>query len=675
MHTMERTLRASTSSLGRLVGWALLALSSAALAYDTPRINTLYHYTLDDYGSGGNLEVASLIEASNGDLYGVSATGANGGFVYRVSRATGVITHIHDFSTYPDGGTPRGRLFESDDGFLYGTTEGGGANSSDRCYTYQYFGLGGCGTAFKIKLDGTGYTKLHDFYTQEDGYQSAPSTGLIQGPDGNFYGAAIRPYPQTTSSIFKMTPDGTVSVHHLLPVNGSQGTYALGGLMLASDGMMYGTMGSGGNVNDCGTVFRVGTDGSFELLHTFAATDGCKPGATLVEHSDGNLYGTTTYGGSYADPCVDYGCGAVFRISKSGQFKLLYRFSGTAADGEYPRESGLALMPDGSFYGALGGNPSGTGIYVPLCTPNSGATAFSCGTLYRIDTNGSFTLVHNFGDSNGAWGLWPQSTVLLASDGNLYGTTRGGGGWGRGTVYRYVLNGNTPIVSIDAINPSGGAADAVISLYGVGFSGATQVTLGTGTTTTSASFSVLSDERIDAVVPADAAASAFGVTTPLGTTYSPVTFSRAPVIDYLSTYSGAVRSSLIIDGDYMTTPLTITFGGGVVATDWSYVTSGVDRINVAVPRGAQTGPITVTNPGGSAMSEVFTVIKRGRSSAAAGSSNTAKLPESQQTNTADVQPGGGLAIGNPSSPARVACRKSTPAQLGGETCSDRTHPR
>jgi len=595
---------------------ALTAAIGAAQAYDTPRINTLYHFTQQDFPSVGNFEASQLIQASNGDFYGVSAYGGKSslGFVYRVSRSSGVITHLHDFG-FSDGATPRGQLLEASDGFLYGTTEAGGANRSDYCYLGQYYGESGCGTIFKVGLNG-GFTKVHDFYTEADGYQSAPSTGMIQASDGNFYGMAMRPFPTGTSSIFKMTPGGTVSVLHLFPADQSQGFQALSGMVEASDGKLYGTMGSGGPVSDgqsaCGTVFKAGTDGSFELLHTFTGSDGCTPWAPLLEHSDGKFYGTTQTGGSFAGPCLGVGCGTIFRIAPYGEYELLRALTGTAADGEYPRNSGLVALPDGSMYGALGGNPNAAGYYMPLCTPDGGPSSFSCGTMYRIDPQGNFARVFDFGASNGALGLFPESTLILATDGNLYGTTIGGGGWGQGVVYRYVLNGSTPIVAIDAVDPVGATPSSTISLLGYGFTGTTQVTFGNGTTAIPTSYSVISDNRIDAVVPVTAQSSAPGVSGPLGTTYSPQWFYVSPSIDEITPTSGRVGSGVTLLGAHFNNVQSITFGGGVAATEWSYVTSEDTAISVTVPVGAQTGPITLTTPGGSAESETFTVRRRGR---------------------------------------------------------------
>lgn len=628
---------------------SLSMLASLALAYDTPRINTLYHFTRADFPSIGNFEVSQLIQASNGDFYGVSAYGGSSslGFVYRVSRSSGLITHLHDFG-FSDGATPRGKLVEASDGYLYGTTEAGGANRSDWCYLGQYYGEGGCGTLFKVGLNG-GFTKVHDFYSPSDGYQSAPSTGLIQASDGNFYGMAMRAYPSGTSSLFKMTPAGVVSVHHLFPDDESQGYQALAGLIQASDGKLYGTMGSGGQAaageTACGTVFRAGLDGSFSVLHTFTGSggDGCTPWSPLIEHRNGWFYATTNKGGHVADNCRVGGCGTIYRIANDSSYQVLHAFVGTSADGEYPRNSGLVEMPDGSLYGALGGNPTGDGLgYVPLCTTSGGATSFSCGTLYRLGTDGQYSTELDFGSANGAWGLFPQSTLILATDGNLYGTSISGGGWGYGTIYRYVFNSDTPIVSIDALDPAGGAHGSTMSLLGVGFSGATQVTFGNGTTPEPTSFTVVSDTRIDAVVPADAQSSAPGVTAPNGTTYSQQFFYLTPEIDFITPTSGRVGTGVTLVGAHFDTPLSISFTGGVAATDWFYVTSDDTQIVVTVPAGAQSGPITVTNAGGSVASETFTVRKRGR-----GRGFTAAEPMLRDTAT--------LATRAPKRPEIVVC--------------------
>ena len=522
----------------KTVGAAAIAGSALIASSSPPLLNTVYNFSDSDYPHIGNFEVSNLLQASDGNFYGVSAYGGVNdlGYIFKVDAAHGRLTHLHDFS-FPDGATPRGPLIQGRDGYLYGTTESGGSNQSDFCLAGKFYNEGGCGTAFRVSTAGA-FTKLHDFYTADDGYQTSPDTGLVQAGDGNFYGMAIRAFPTATTSIFKMTVAGAVTVHYLFPSDESQGYLAYAGLIKGHDGNLYGTTSSAGIVNGnptagCGTVFRAGLDGSFQLLHTFTgpsstARDGCVPWGRLVQARDGNFYGTTAYGGNTTGHCIAGGCGTVFKLTPSGTETVLHRFTATALDGEYPEGDGLVQAPDGSLYGTTLGNPYGEGFgFVPLCVLN-GSTAFSCGTVYRITALGRFSQVALFGKSDGTYGLFPHASLILAKDGNLYGSTIDGGGYGPGTIYRVLLNASTPILAIDGFSPAGGSPGTTVTVTGVGFTGATQVTFGNGSNPEPVPFTVDSDTQITTAVPADAQTSAIGITAPLGTTFSATVFSVQP---------------------------------------------------------------------------------------------------------------------------------------------------
>jgi T5SS/PEP-CTERM-associated repeat protein/uncharacterized repeat protein (TIGR03803 family) len=178
-------------------------------------------------------------------------------------------------------------------------------------------------------------------------------------------------------------------------------------------------------------------------LHLFGGPDGMYPYAGLVQGSDSNFYGTTYQGGAY-------GSGTVFRIGLNGSFTTLYSFSGT--DGGNP-EARLVQGSDSNFYGA---------------THNGGT--YGNGTVFRIGPSGSFTNLYSFGGApNGAT---PNAALVQGNDGNLYGTTRNGGTYGNGTVFRIGPSGSfTNLYSFGGA-PSGAAPDAELvqgndgNLYG-----------------------------------------------------------------------------------------------------------------------------------------------------------------------------------------------------------------
>jgi uncharacterized protein (TIGR03437 family) len=159
-------------------------------------------------------------------------------------------------------------------------------------------------------------------------------------------------------------------------------------------------------------------------LYTFSGTQGfgTTQGA-LVQGADGLFYGATSTGGPHSD-------GTIFKITPTGVLTTLYSFSGT--DGMFP-SSGLALGPDGDFYGTayVGGTNAAPGYQFSNSLNGQG-------TVYKIAPSGAFTVLHYF---NGADGGGPFAGLTLGSDGNFYGATTGGGARGEGTVFRITPTG------------------------------------------------------------------------------------------------------------------------------------------------------------------------------------------------------------------------------------------
>lgn len=593
-----------------VAGAALAAFAGPATADVTvPRLNTVYHFQAADYPGTGNLELSGLVQAPDGHFWGVSAYGGreNAGFVYKVDATTGRMTRVHDFDFF-GGVHPRGRLALAADGWLYGTTESGGVNQADWCYAGKFYNGSGCGTLFRIATDGR-FEKLHDFYSEADGYHASPGSGVVQGPDGAFYGMAIRAFPDGRTSLFRFQAGNGLASLHLFPL-GAGGGWPNAGLTAARDGSLIGTTGAAGG--GCGTVFRARVSGSVQTLHSFSGApqggsgDGCTPQSLLTETSDGVFVGTTTFGGYQAGPCIAGGCGTLFRVTASGAYSVLHRFRATAADGLYPAKAGVVAMPDGTLYGTAAGNPYGDGFgSAPLCYVGGGTT-FGCGTVWRLPPGGKLTALAAFGDGNGAFGLFPMGPLVRGQDGNLVGISFAGGGWGYGTVWRWVMDPATPLVAIDAFSPPGGPPGTPVTLRGAGLAGTTQVTLGNGQAAEPIAFSVVDDTTITATVQAGAQSSAFGVTGPHGTTFSPASFILRPVIDRITPESGRPGSYVTVLGAHFDALTSITFGG-VPATRYTYVTGDDTAINIQVPRRAKTGPIVVTNVGGSASSPTFTV--------------------------------------------------------------------
>jgi uncharacterized repeat protein (TIGR03803 family) len=289
--------------------------------------------------------------------------------VFLLCAATAVASSAQTFTNLfsfdgADGSDPMGSLVQGASGDLYGTTYRGGPNSNDNCD-------GTCGTAFKITVTGS-LLGSHFFCPQNnctDG--SNPYTGMILATDGNFYG--------TTEA------GGNVC----------NGTYG------------------------CGTVFRISAKGRLTTLYRFCAEgfpvciDGYAPFGQLAQGTDGNLYGTTPYGGGSKG-------GTVFKITLGGKLTPLHNFDGNGTDGVSPN-AGLVEASDGRFYGTT-----------------SGGGTHNLGTIYRIRSGGALTIMHNF---NGSDGILPQSALVQGTDGELYGTTHEGGVYNDGTVFKITLGG------------------------------------------------------------------------------------------------------------------------------------------------------------------------------------------------------------------------------------------
>ena len=264
------------------------------------------------------------------------------------------------------------------------------------------------GTFFRMTPTGT-LTTLYAFNGSTDG--GTPGGDLIQGGGGNFYGTATGILSSNDGTVFRITPAGVITTLYSFTGAGD-GATPEGGVILGSDGNLYGTT-TGGDDN-FGTIFRVTPAGAISVLYRFTGgSDGENPEAGLIQGSDGNFYGTTTGGETTAGVVAGYG--SVFRITPAGAFTTLYSFD-DGTDGGFPT-AGLLEGGNGNFYG----------------TTEEGGTAGS-GTAFMITPGGALTTLYTF-TGVGSDGMYPAAALILGSDGNFYGTTAAGGSAGAGTVF------------------------------------------------------------------------------------------------------------------------------------------------------------------------------------------------------------------------------------------------
>jgi uncharacterized repeat protein (TIGR03803 family) len=360
-----------------------------------------------------------LFQGNDGNFYGTSSAGgtSGNGTVFRMT-AGGALTTLVSFTGGNDGGQPYAGVIQGTDGNFYGTTSHGGAK--------------GFGTVLKMTPSGV-LTTLISFNGTGVRDGAPPYSGLIQATNGNFYGTTYWGGDKNVGggsglgTVFMMTPAGIKT--NLLIFEGYNGGHPFGGLIQASDGNLYGTTYWGGNLslnggNGFGCVFKITPAGQFTMLATFDGTHGGHPYQGVVQGNDGNFYGTTYWGGSTLN---DYnGYGTVFQMTPDGALTMLVGF--TNDNGAHPF-GGLVQGIDGNFYGTTlwGGDLSLNGFN-------------GLGTAFKVTSAGELTTLFSF---TGDGGSIPYATLTTGSDNNLYGTTCQGGAGGGGVIFR--LNIGAPL--------------------------------------------------------------------------------------------------------------------------------------------------------------------------------------------------------------------------------------
>lgn len=277
-----------------------------------------------------------------------------------------------------------------------------------------------------------------------------PTEALVQGTDGNFYGTTAFGGDNDFGTVFKVTASGALT--SLFSFNGTNGAYPSSTLTWSTTACLYGTTFRGGGTfkgdeySSFGTLFKITADGRLTTLYSFLnGEDGALPGSGLAQDSQGNLYGTTSFGTTN-----DFG--TVFKATTNGHLITLVSFNG--GNGAEP-VGRLLWNSDEHFYGATS---SGSPVFF-IGGPNYGR-----GTVFKISVDGVLATLDSFNGTNGAW---PNARLVKGSDGNFYGTTRFGGSdyfgfavSGKGTVFKIAPNGNlVTLVQFEGwngANPTGG---------------------------------------------------------------------------------------------------------------------------------------------------------------------------------------------------------------------------
>lgn len=438
------------------------------------QFTTLVEFTGNGAMNKGARPYCTLVRATDGAFYGVTGEGGakNIGTVFKVT-AGGSLTTLGEFAGNV-GTRPNGPLLEDSAGFLLGTTFDGGGND--------------LGTVFKLSPGGALSTLVEFTSTGPSNKGSIPYAGLLRGLDGNYYGSTNGATNVTSTdkgTLFRMTPAGQLTT--LIEFTGTgtsnRGAEPIGPLVQTSDGTIYGTTKQGGS-NDRGTIFMLGANGILTTLVEFTgngvfnkgeqpvagltrgsegnfysvtffgggndfgtaykmtpggslstlveftnngtSNKGRHPSGTLVEGSDGLLYGTTTLGGLND-------CGTVFKMTKTGTLTTIVNFTGNGATnkGDYVY-SGLVRGPGDLFYGVT----------------EQGGTAYN-GTVFSVTSLGALTTLFDF--ANDPVDSHPQTPLTFTSDGNLYGATFGDlDAGGVGSIFRLVFPGAPNVYATSA---------------------------------------------------------------------------------------------------------------------------------------------------------------------------------------------------------------------------------
>ena len=400
-----------------------------------PPLSLSLAYTFS--GFDGGRPTSALIQGDDGSLYGTTEYGGTNGYgtVFKMTT-NGALTTL--FSLGPFNNGPIGSLVQGSDGKLYGTTEYGGTNNS--------------GTIFSITTDGM-FSTLASFDLATTG--GSPITPLVQGADGSFYGTTPLGGAHGLGTAFNVTTNGTLTT--LISFDSTNGSNPEAALIQGGDGNFYGTTFLGGTYN-AGTIFRMATNGT---VTTVVSLDGFNayPYGAMTLGTDGNLYGTTEEGGSN-------NFGTLFCVTTNGAFSTLFSFDYYNSGGS-PSGS-LAQGTDGNLYGTTEeGGSFGTTYF---------NGTYGGGSIFCATTNGTLTTLFSFENTNG---LSTEAGMVLASDGNFYGTAPyGGAGFngyynsGDGVIFRLgatALTSAPPAIITQPssqVVPAGGAPLFAVSANG-----------------------------------------------------------------------------------------------------------------------------------------------------------------------------------------------------------------
>jgi len=406
----------------------LLALTAAAAPVSTIHLRQF---------SRPHVPTSGLTQITGGDY----VTGMQGPNTITRFNQKGTPSALYVFASDGSEGIGPGPLLQASDGNLYGTCYAGGVNHA--------------GTIFKVTLNGE-FTLLYTFQGLDG---NGPSGKLVEGNGGALYGVTQFGGTQDAGTVFRVSPTGVFT--SLYTLNGTTEGYNMnGGLILASDGNFWGTTFAGGsNPSGAGTVFKISPQGNFTSVYSFDGPNGYFPLGPVLQRSDGNFYGTTTFGGRW-----DFG--VVYRLTPTGEYTVLASFD-DSSNGADPFGA-LIEGSDGNLYGIT-----------------DQEYYFLGGTAFRLSSTNKLTTLAAFGEGDEVF-----DGLIQAEGGGIRGTTDS-------TMFTIHLGIPEPKPSITGFEPARGKPGTVVTIRGDHFVYAGQVMFNG----VAAQFQTTSANFILAVVP------------------------------------------------------------------------------------------------------------------------------------------------------------------------------
>lgn len=411
-----------------------------------------------DWSTTGSNPLGNLTEAKNGKLYGLTSSGGkdNGGVLFEYDPSNSTCTKKVELNGDSDGGIPYGSLTEAPDGNLYGLTSSGGANNrgvlfqysiSSNTYTVkldfdggargsnpqssltlgangklygttEYGGASDEGVIFEYDPVTSAYIKKFEFNDDASISGKYPIAELTKGSDGSFYGSTYIGGIAGTGVVFKFDPSNSDYKKEFDFHTSASGAIPVASMIQATDKFLYGITLSGG-IHTNGTIYQYDP-----LTNTYTKkfdfeknTSGASPTGSLIQATDGKLYGTCLEGGTYNK-------GVLFQFDPlTNAYAVKVAFDGVNGNSPYGE---LMQASDGKIYGM---------------THEGGTT--DNGVLFQYDpVTSTYSKKYDF-DDNGN-GKYPEGGLIQADDGKLYGlASRGGSGTspdfvdGMGVLFQY----------------------------------------------------------------------------------------------------------------------------------------------------------------------------------------------------------------------------------------------